>query len=122
MARTRTARATPTQAVVTLADRCHRATDALVATCQAGNTSADLHRAWESTGERRPEIALDYGMGIGPETPMIGFGRSAGVTLHEAGGALRPGVGEPGGGGRGLEREMVRFGPNGPEILTRRGR
>jgi Xaa-Pro aminopeptidase len=122
VARTRTAGAAPSHGATALADRCHRATDALVAACRAGNTGADLYRAWESTGERRPEIALAHGLGIGTETPMIGFGRSVGVTLHEGAVlSVQAWVSEEGVGGV-LEREMVRVGPGGPEILTRSGR
>jgi Xaa-Pro dipeptidase len=119
VARTRTAGAAPTRDAVALADRCRRATDALVAACRPGNTGADLYRAWESTGERPAEIALAYGMGIGTETPMVGFGRSAGTTLHE--GAIlsvQAWVSEEGIGGY-FEREMLRIGTHGPELLTR---
>ena len=119
MARTRTAGARPSRDAVALADRCHRVTDALVAACQPGNTGADLYRAWESTGERPAEVALAFGMGIGTETPMVGFGRSAGITLHE--GAIlsiQAWVSEEGIGGF-FEREMLRIGADGPELLTR---
>ena len=119
VARTRTAGARPSLGAVALADRCHRATDALVAACRPGNTGADLYRAWESTGERPPVVALAYGMGIGTETPMVGFGRSAGTTLHE--GAIlsvQAWVSEEGIGGF-FEREMLRIGAGGPELLTR---
>jgi Xaa-Pro dipeptidase len=119
VARTRTAGAAPSRGAIALADRCHRATDALVAACRAGNTGADLYRAWESTGERPAGIALAYGMGIGTETPMIGFGRSAGVTLCEGAVlSVQAWVSEEGVGGI-LEREMLRIGENGPEVLTR---
>jgi Xaa-Pro aminopeptidase len=119
VARTRTAGAAPGQGAIALADRCHRATDALVAACRAGNTGADLYRAWESTGERPAEVALAYGMGIGTEAPMIGFGRSVGLTLREGAVlSVQAWVSEEGVGGV-LEREMVRIGPEGPEILTR---
>ncbi len=65
------------------------------------------------------EIALAYGMGIGTETPMVGFGRSAGTTLH-AGAVLsvQAWVSEEGIGGF-FEREMLRIGPDGPALLTR---
>ena len=117
VARTRTAGATPSRDAVALADRCHRATDALVAACRAGNTGADLYRAWESTGERPAEIALAYGMGIGTEMPMIGFGRSAGVTLSEGAVlSVQAWVSEEGVGGI-FEREMLRIGDNGPEVI-----
>jgi Xaa-Pro dipeptidase len=117
--RTRTAGATPSPGAVALADRCRRANDAMVAACRAGNTGADLYRAWESTGERPAEIALAYGMGIGSEAPMIGFGRSAGVALHEGAVlSVQAWVSEEGVGGF-LERELLRVGGNGPEILTR---
>jgi Xaa-Pro aminopeptidase len=119
VARTRTAGAAPSPGAVALADRCRRATDALVAACRAGNTGADLYRAWEATGERPAEIALAFGMGIGTETPMIGFGRSAGLTLHEGTVlSVQAWVSEEGVGGC-FEREMLRIGEGGPEILTR---
>ena len=50
---------------------------------------------------------------------MVGFGRSAGTTLHE--GAIlsvQAWVSEEGIGGF-FEREMVRIGAHGPELLTR---
>jgi Xaa-Pro dipeptidase len=119
VARTRTAGAAPSPGAIALADRCRRATDALVAACRAGNTGADLYRAWESTGERPAEIALAFGMGIGTETPMIGFGRSAGLTLHEGAVlSVQAWVSQEGVGGC-FEREMLRIGEGGPEVLTR---
>jgi Xaa-Pro dipeptidase len=117
--RTRTVGGTTSVGAAALTDRGRRANDALIAACQPGNTGADLYRAWESTGERPAEIALAYGMGLGTETPMIGFGRSAGVTLHEGAVlSVQAWVSEEGVGGF-LERELLRVGAHGPEILTR---
>jgi Xaa-Pro dipeptidase len=117
--RTRIVGGTTSLGATALADRGRRAHDALIAACRPGNTGADLYRAWESTGERPAEIALAYGMGLGTETPMIGFGRSAGVTLHEGAVlSVQAWVTEEGVGGF-LERELLRVGENGPELLTR---
>jgi Xaa-Pro dipeptidase len=117
--RTRIVGGTTSLGTTALADRGRRAHDALIAACRPGNTGADLYRAWESTGERPAEIALAYGMGLGTETPMIGFGRSAGVTLHEGAVlSVQAWVTEEGVGGF-LERELLRVGENGPELLSR---
>jgi Xaa-Pro aminopeptidase len=117
--RTRTAGAVPSAAAVALADRCRRATDALVAACRPGNTGADLYRAWEATGEAPAEIALGYGVGLGAEAPMVGFGRGA-DTMLRAGAVLnvQAFVGQEGTGGY-FERELLRVGENGPEVLSR---
>jgi Xaa-Pro dipeptidase len=119
VARTRTAGAAPTRQAQALAGRCRLAMDALLSACRAGNTGADLSRAWESTGEPPAEIALANGVGIGTEPPLIGFGRGAGTSL-DLGAVLsvQAWVRSEGTGGF-LERELVRVGEDGPEILTR---
>ena len=117
--RTRTAGAEPSVGAVALGDRCQRASEALIAACRPGNTGADLYRAWESTGEPPAEIALAYGVGIGAEAPMVGFGRGAETALIE--GALlniQAFVSQEGTGGF-FERELVRIGDSGPEVLSR---
>jgi Xaa-Pro dipeptidase len=119
LARTRTAGAAPTPGGVVLGDRARRAVDALIAACRAGQTGAALYEAWEATGEAPPEIALAYGVGIGAEAPMIGFGRGAGAALEEGAVlSVQAWVAEEGTGGV-LERELVRVGPNGPDVLSR---
>jgi len=117
--RTRTAGAAPSLSAVALGDRCRRATDALIAACRPGNTGADLYRIWESTGEPPAEIALVYGLGLGAEAPMVGFGRGADAPLLE--GAVlnvQAFVTQEGTGGF-FERELVRIGVTGPEVLSR---
>jgi Xaa-Pro dipeptidase len=117
--RTRTAGAAPTRGAQALAGRCRHAMDTLVDACRAGNTGADLYRAWDSTGEPTAEIAMANGVGIGTEPPLIGFGRGAGVSLDEGAVlSVQAWVSEEGTGGF-LERELVRIGEDGPEILTR---
>lgn len=120
--RTRTAGAAPSAGAAALADRGRRAVDALVAACRPGNTGADLYRAWEATGERPAEIALGYGVGIGAEAPVVGFGRGADTVLPE--GAVlnvQAFVSQEGTGGF-FERELLRIGDDGPEVLSRRER
>jgi Xaa-Pro aminopeptidase len=93
--------------------------DTLLGACRAGNTGADLYRAWESTGEPPAEIALANGVGIGTEPPLIGFGRGAGTSLDEGAVlSVQAWVSEEGTGGF-LERELLRIGEHGPEVLTR---
>jgi Xaa-Pro dipeptidase len=119
LARTRTAGAAPSAGAVALGDRCRRAADALIAACRAGNTGTDLYAAWESAGEPPPEIALAYGVGLGAESPMVGFGRGVDAVLEE--GAVlcvQAWVSEEGTGGC-FERELVRLGHGGPEVLSR---
>jgi Xaa-Pro dipeptidase len=119
LARTRTAGAAPSARAVALGDRCRRAADALIDACRAGNTGADLYRAWESVGEPPAEIALAYGVGLGAEPPMVGFGRGADALLEE--GAVlcvQAWVAEEGTGGH-FERELLRVGQHGPAILSR---
>jgi Xaa-Pro aminopeptidase len=119
VARTRTAGAAPTREARALAGRCRHAMDTLLGACRAGNTGADLYRAWESTGEPPAEIALANGVGIGTEPPLIGFGRGAGTSLDEGAVlSVQAWVSEEGTGGF-LERELLRIGEHGPEVLTR---
>jgi Xaa-Pro aminopeptidase len=120
VARTRSAGAAPTGRDRALAQRCRRALDALIAACRPGNTGADLYRAWESTGEPPPEIALATGVGIGTEPPLVGFGRGSETTLRQGAVlAVAAWVSEEGTGGF-LQRELLVIGEAGPELLTRR--
>jgi Xaa-Pro aminopeptidase len=119
LARTRAAGTTPSPAAVALGDRCRRAADALIAACRPGNTGADLSRAWEATGEPPAEIALAWGLGLGAEWPLIGFDRGSDAVLEEGATlSVQAWVSQEGTGGF-LERELVRVGANGPEILSR---
>jgi len=119
LARTRAAGATPPPGTAALASRCHRGLDALLGACRPGNTGSDLYRAWESTGEPAPSIALAHGMGIGAEAPLIGFGRGAAASLDEGSVlSVQSWVTADGTGGY-LQRELVRLGADGPEVLTR---
>jgi Xaa-Pro aminopeptidase len=122
VARTRTAGGAPSPEARALADRCHRAIETLLAACRAGNVGADLYRAWESTGEPPPEIALANGVGIGTEPPLVGFGRGADARLDEGDVlSVQAWVSEEGTGGF-LLRELVRIGEDDPELLTRSAR
>jgi len=119
LARTRPAGATPPPGTADLAARCSRGLEALLGACRSGNTGADLYRAWESTGEPEPSIALAHGMGIGAEAPLIGFGRGATASLEEGSVlSVQSWVTAEGTGGF-LRRELVRVGTEGPELLTR---
>jgi Xaa-Pro dipeptidase len=118
VARTRTAGA-PSLEAQALADRCHRALDTLLGACRAGKRGADLYRAWESTGEPPTEVALATGVGLGTETPLVGFGRGADAVFEEGAVlSVQAWVAEEGTGGF-LLRELVRIGEDSPEILTR---
>ena len=119
LARTRTAGATPSPAAMALGDRCRRAIDALITACRPGNTGGDLYRAWQATGEPPAEIALAWGLGLGAEWPLIGFGRGSDAVLEEGATlSVQAWVSQEGTGGF-LERELVQVGANGPEILSR---
>jgi Xaa-Pro dipeptidase len=119
VARTRTAGGAPSRQAHALADRCHRAMETLLEACRAGNVGADLYRAWESTGEPPTEIALANGVGLGTETPLVGFGRGADAVFEEGAVlSVQAWVAEEGTGGF-LLRELVRIGEDNPEVLTR---
>jgi Xaa-Pro aminopeptidase len=119
VARTRTAGVAPSRDAQALGERCRHAMDALLGACRAGNTGADLYWAWSSTGEPPAEIALVNGVGLGTETPLVGFGRGADESLDEGAVlSVQAWVSEEGTGGF-LERELVRIGEDGPEVLTR---
>jgi Xaa-Pro dipeptidase len=111
--------ATPPQGTAGLADRCHRALDALVAACRPGNTGRDLYRAWEASGEPEPVVALAHGMGIGVEEPLIGFGRGADAAIVRGSVlSVQAWVSAEGTGGY-LLRDLVLVGADGPEVLTK---
>jgi Xaa-Pro aminopeptidase len=94
----------------------------LLGACRAGNVGADLYRAWDSTGEPPTEIALANGVGLGTETPLVGFGRGADAILEQGAVlSVQAWVSEEGTGGF-LLRELVRVGEDGPEVLTRSDR
>lgn len=102
-----------------LADRCRRALDTVVAACRPGASGADLAEAWTATGEPPPPVPLAYGVGLGMEAPVVtaaGLGAAivlaAGTVL-----AVTSWVAEPRVGGF-LERDLVLVGDDGPRVLT----
>ncbi len=119
LARTRLAGRTAPAGTAELADRCWRGMDALLGACRAGNTGADLYRAWEQAGEGDPSVVLAHGLGLGVEPPVIGLGRGADAPLEEGMVlCVQSWVSAEGTGGC-LERATVRVGGNGPDLLTR---
>ncbi len=112
--------ATPPPGAGSLADRCRRGLDTLLAACRPGATGADLSRAWEQTGEPPPPVVLAHGLGLGVEPPVIGLGRGTSAPVDE--GAvlcLQSWVSAEGTGGC-LERATVLVAADGAELLTRR--
>ena len=63
-------------------------------------------------------IALATGVGLGTEAPLVGFGRGGEATLDEGTVLERAGLGAAEGTGGFLQRELVRIGEDGPEVLT----
>ena len=119
VARTRTAGAAPTPEARRLTIRCRGAIATLVGACRAGNTGADLYRAWESTGEPPAEVALANGVGLGTEAPVVGFGRGNDAPLEEGAVlSVQAWVSQEGTGGF-FQRELVQIGEEGPRVLTR---
>ena len=105
-----------------LAARCARGIDALIAACRAGNTGADLYRAWERAGNPEPMLPLAHGLGLGAEPPVVGLGLGTDAILDEGMVlSVQSWVTEEGVGGC-LERAAVHIGAGGPETLTRYGR
>ncbi len=102
-----------------LASRCARGMDALLAACRAGNTGADLYRAWQDAGNREAPLPLAHGLGLGAEPPLIGLGRGSRAALEE--GMIlcvQSWVAEQGVGGC-LERATVLVEDRGSSTLTR---
>jgi len=102
-----------------LASRCARGMDALLAACRAGNTGADLYRAWQDAGNREAPLPLAHGLGLGAEPPLIGLGRGSRAALEE--GMIlcvQSWVAEQGVGGC-LERATVLVEYRGSSTLTR---
>jgi len=115
-------RSAPTRAQRSLAARCRGGLEAVLDACRAGNTGADLRRAWESAGAELPPVPLVYGVGIGVEPPVVapGIGDDA-VLVAGSVVAVQGWVGEEGVGGF-LERELVAVGNAAPEVISRYGR
>ncbi|MBV8965507.1 MAG: aminopeptidase P family protein [Mycobacteriaceae bacterium] len=104
-----------------LAARCARGMAALLGACQAGNTGADLHRAWQGTGNPQPPVPLVHGLGLGAEPPVIGLGRGGGAALTDGMVlAVQSWVAEDGVGGC-LQRATVLIDGGEPVMLTRYG-
>lgn len=119
LARTRLAGRSVPPGTAALADRCWRGMDALLGACRAGNSGADLYRAWEGVGETDGPVPLAHGLGLGVEPPVIGLGRGASVPIEEGMVlCVQSWVSAQGTGGC-LERATVRIGDRGPELLTR---
>jgi Xaa-Pro aminopeptidase len=119
LGRTRLAGRTPPSGTAELAERCWRAMDGLLGACQAGNTGADLYRAWEAAGEAPSAVVLAHGLGLGAEAPVIGLGRGMDAALVEGSVlSVQSWVTADGTGGC-LARATVHIGPDGPDVLTR---
>ncbi|MFI5510737.1 M24 family metallopeptidase [Mycobacterium sp. NPDC051804] len=122
LARTRIAGGAVTPAAARLASRCARSMDALLDVCRAGNTGADLYRAWQDADNDDSPVPLAHGVGLGAEPPLIGLGRGRGATLEEGMVlSVQSWVTEEGVGGC-LERATVRINGGGPSPITRYGR
>jgi Xaa-Pro dipeptidase len=105
-----------------LAGQCARGMDALLAACRAGNTGADLYRAWQDAGNNESPVPLAHGLGLGAEPPLIGLGRGSAVPLEEGMVlCVQSWVAEEGVGGF-LERATVLIENRGASTLTRYGR
>jgi Xaa-Pro dipeptidase len=122
LARTRAAGQSAPPGAADLASRCARGIDALLAACRAGNTGADLYRAWEDVGNPRSPVPLAHGLGLGAEPPVIGMGRGADALLEEGVVlSVQSWVAEEGVGGC-LERATIVIEGGRASALTRCGR
>jgi Xaa-Pro aminopeptidase len=101
-----------------LQDRCRHGLEVLVGVCHAGATGTDIIRAWTTSGESLPPVALVHGCGTGVEPPVVGpsdteqFTLQAGMVL-----SLHSWVSQEGVGGF-LLRETVEVTDAHPQILT----
>jgi Xaa-Pro aminopeptidase len=119
LARTRVVGGGSSPAIASLFERSSAGLDALISACVPGGSGEDLYKAWASTGEPVPTFALAHGMGVGAEAPLIGFSRGETAILQEGSVlSVQSWVSTEGIGGV-LNRELVRIGSRGPEILTR---
>jgi Xaa-Pro dipeptidase len=122
LARTRVVGGVGTSATEGLATTCARSMDALLGVCRAGNTGADLYRAWQDAGNAESSVPLAHGVGLGAEPPLIGLGRGHDAILEEGMVlSVQSWVTEGGVGGC-LERATLRIDGGGPTALTRCGR
>jgi len=122
LARTRAAGQSAPPGAADLATRCARGMDALLAACHAGNSGADLYRAWEDAGNPGSPVPLAHGLGLGAESPVIGLGRGSDAKLEEGMVlSVQSWVAEEGVGGC-LERATVVLDGEGASTLTRFGR
>jgi Xaa-Pro aminopeptidase len=121
LARTRVAGRGAPAGTGDLSTRCSRGMDALLAACRAGNTGAELYRAWESVGNRDSPVPLAHGLGLGAEAPLIGLGRGLNAVIEEGMVlSVQSWVAEEGVGGC-LERATICIEPDGCSTLTRYG-
>jgi Xaa-Pro dipeptidase len=122
LARTRVAGQSAPPGAADLVSRCARSMEALLAACRAGNTGADLYRAWEDAGGVESPVPLAHGLGLGAEPPVIGLGRGAEASLEEGMVlSVQSWVAEEGVGGC-LQRATVVIESGGASALTRYGR
>jgi Xaa-Pro dipeptidase len=122
LARTRVAGRSAPPGAAELAARCARGMDALLAACRAGNTGADLYRAWQDAGNTESAVPLAHGLGLGAEPPVIGLGRGRDVSLEDGMVlSVQSWVAEDGVGGC-LERATVIIETGGALALARYGR
>ena len=104
-----------------LRDRTLEALSAVLATCVAGATGADLLDAWTGTGERQFGALLAHGLGIGLEEPVIGMGLGSGEVLTSGTVLAVQGYVHDGNGGTWHHRDVVQVTDAAPRLLTRSG-
>lgn len=116
--------AAPTARHKALHRRWDLVTSTVVEACRAGNSGADLRRAFESTGEPLPRRAVAYSLGLGSEGAIAGSGLSEELEraqLLEAGTVLGIRVPIRTADGAYLGQEMVLVTTGEPEVLTTLG-
>jgi Xaa-Pro aminopeptidase len=106
-------------AAESLRARALDALSAVVVTCVAGATGADLLHAWAGTGEPSFGAPLAHGLGIGLEEPVIGMGVGSGQVLCEGMVLAVQGYVHDGNGGTWHHRDVLQVTGAAPRLLTR---